>query len=93
LATVPSGGPLNIGGADGLCVDSEGRILVATLGIGGVTVFSPGGDLLGAICADDPMTTNMTLSADESMLYMTLASSGRLMIVENWVDVAGIKAP
>jgi gluconolactonase len=92
LATVPSGGPLNIGGADGLCVDRDGRILVATLGTGGVSVFSPVGDLMGMVPADDPMTTNMTLSADGDTLFVTLASSGRLMIVENWVDVAGIKS-
>jgi len=91
LATVPSGGPLNVGGADGLCVDSAGRILVATLGTGGVTVFSADGDLLGAIPADDPMTTNMTLSADESTLFVTLASSGRILAVENWLAAAGIR--
>jgi gluconolactonase len=90
LATVPSGGPLNIGGADGLCVDADGRILVATLGAGGVTVFSPQGELLGAIPSDDPMTTNMTLSQDERTLFMTLASSGRLVAIDNWLDVAGI---
>lgn len=84
LATVPSGGPLNIGGADGLCVDAGGRILVATLGTGGVTVFSPDGDLLGAIPGDDPMTTNMTLSPDQDSLYVTLASTGRLVAVSNW---------
>lgn len=84
FATVPSGGPLNIGGADGLCVDEQGRILVATLGAGGVTVFSPDGDLLGRIPADDPMTTNMTLSADGETLYITLASLGRLMVLDNW---------
>lgn len=93
LATVPSGGPLNVGGADGLCVDREGRILVATLGAGGVSVFSSRGDLLGVIPADDPMTTNMVLSADGETLYMTLASSGRLAIVENWMSVAGIASP
>jgi gluconolactonase len=93
LATVPSGGPLNVGGADGLCVDGNGRILVATLGTGGVSVFSPKGDLLGRIPADDPMTTNMTLSADGDTLYMTLASSGRLTMVENWLTVAGIASP
>jgi gluconolactonase len=90
LATVPSGGPLNVGGADGLCVDGDGRILVATLGAGGVTVFSPGGQLSGAIAADDPMTTNMTLTEDGETLYMTLASSGRLAAVDNWLDAAGI---
>lgn len=92
LATVPSGGPLNVGGADGLCVDSDGRILAATLGSGGVTVFSPDGDLLGAIPADDPLTTNMTLTADGATMYMTLASSGRLIAVENWLHVAEIAA-
>jgi len=92
LATVPSGGPLNVGGADGLCVDRTGRILVATLGVGGITIFSRAGDLLGAIPADDPMTTNLTLSADEETLYMTLASSGRLMVVDNWLEIAGIAA-
>ncbi|BBX41951.1 glconolactonase [Mycobacterium tuberculosis variant microti OV254] len=89
LATVPSGGPLNIGGADGLCVDAAGRILVATLGTGGVTVFSPTGELLGAIPADDPMTTNVAVSADGDTLFMTLASSGRLMMVENWRERLG----
>jgi gluconolactonase len=94
LATVPSGGPLNIGGADGLCVDARGQILVATLGAGGVTVFSPDGEFLGRIPADDPMTTNVALSADGETLYMTLASSGRLMIVDNWcAEIEGSSSP
>jgi gluconolactonase len=90
LATVPSGGPLNVGGADGMCVDEAGLILVATLGTGGVTVFSPGGELLGAIPADDPMTTNVALSTDGQTMFMTLASSGRLIAIRNWRDAAGI---
>jgi|SRR5690242_14653330 len=90
LATVPSGGPLNVGGADGLCVDPAGRILVATLGTGGITVFSATGELLGAIAADDPMTTNVALSADGQRLFMTLASTGRLVAVENWSEAAGL---
>lgn len=84
LATVPSGGPLNVGGADGLCIARDGTILVATLGAGGVTAFSPDGQLLGALTLDDPMTTNMTLSGDEATLYVTLASAGRLMAVDDW---------
>ena len=89
LATVPSGGPLNIGGADGLCVDAAGRIVVATLGTGGVTVIDSTGELLGAIPADDPMTTNVALSGDGDTLFMTLASSGRLVMVENWRERLG----
>ncbi|WP_396927858.1 SMP-30/gluconolactonase/LRE family protein [Mycolicibacterium sp.] len=84
LATVPSGGPLNVGGADGLCVASDGTIVVATLGAGGVTVLSATGQLVGAITTDDPMTTNVALSADEYTLYLTLASSGRLVAVDDW---------
>lgn len=84
LATVPSGGPLNVGGADGLCVSPDGIVLVATLGIGGVTAFAASGELLGAIPADDPMTTNISLSDDAETLYATLASSGRLLAVADW---------
>ncbi|MEB4212152.1 SMP-30/gluconolactonase/LRE family protein [Mycobacterium sp. 94-17] len=90
LATVPSGGPLNVGGADGVCVDGDGRVLVATLGTGGVTVFSATGEPLGAIPADDPLTTNVALSTDGETMLMTLASSGRLVAVDNWREVAGI---
>ena len=90
LATVPSGGPLNVGGADGVCVDEAGRILVATLGAGGVCVFSATGELLGAIPADDPMTTNVALSVDGQTMFITLASSGRLIAVEDWQDAARV---
>jgi gluconolactonase len=84
LATVPSGGPLNFGGADGLCVADDGTIVVATVGTGGVTAFSPDGELLGAIVVDDPMTTNAALSRDGRSLFITLASSGRLVVVDDW---------
>jgi len=81
---VPSGGPMNFGGADGLCVAGDGTIIVATVGTGGVTAFSPDGQLLGAIVADDPMTTNVALSRDGRSLFITLASSGRLIVVDDW---------
>lgn len=84
LATVPSGGPLNIGGADGVCVARDGTIIVATLGAGGVTAFTPTGELCGTLALDDPMTTNVTLSIDEVTLFITLASTGRLVAVDDW---------
>ena len=84
LATVPSGGPLNVGGADGLCVAADGTILAATLGAGGVTAFSPAGETLGALPLDDPMTTNATLGNGDRTLYLTLASSGRLVAIDSW---------
>ena len=86
LATVPSGGPLNVGGADGVAVDGDGRVIVATLGTGGVTVFSPAGDLLGAVPLDDPMTTNVAPGVDGETLYVTLASSGRLVAIDGWTE-------
>lgn len=90
LTTVPSGGALNVGGVDGVSTDPAGRVLVATLGTGGVTVFSPDGELLGTIPADDPMTTNVTVSADGQRLYMTLASTGHLVVIDDWPVAAGI---
>ena len=84
LATVPSGGPLNFGGADGCCVDDDGRIVVATLGTGGITVFSPDGELLGALRLDDPMTTNVTFDARNRALVITLASTGRVVVIDDW---------
>lgn len=87
LATVPTGGPLNIGGADGVCVADDGSIVVATLGAGGVTAFSAAGELLGAIPLDDPMTTNMTLDVTGETLFVTLASTGRLLAIEGWRSV------
>ncbi|HEY3669641.1 MAG TPA: SMP-30/gluconolactonase/LRE family protein [Acidimicrobiia bacterium] len=84
LATVPSGGPLNFGGADGCCVDDHGRIIVATLGTGGISVFSPAGELLAALPLDDPMTTNVAFDARNHALVITLASTGRLVAIDDW---------
>lgn len=87
LATVPSGGPMSYGGVDGLAVASDGVIIAATLGTGGVTVLSPDGEHLGALALDDPMTTNVAVSRDGSSLFVTLASSGRLVEVSAWRDL------
>jgi gluconolactonase len=84
FATVPSGGPMNFGGADGICVDGDGRVVVATLGTGGVTVFSPHGELLGALVLDDRMTTNAAFDAASGALMVTLATRGRVVVVDDW---------
>jgi gluconolactonase len=89
LQTVPSSGPMNVGGADGLCVDRDGRVVVATLGDGAATVISPDGALLGEIPLGDPVTTNVALSPDGATLYATLGSQGRLVAVDRWLDVVG----
>jgi gluconolactonase len=85
LCTVEGGGPLNMAGADGVCVDAEGRIIVATLGVGGVSVFDGNGRPLGSCPLDDPLTTNAALGPGDSTLYVTLGSSGRLVALDGWL--------
>jgi len=73
-----------MGGADGLCVDRAGNVIVATLGTGGVTVFDAGGTMLGAWPMDDPLTTNAAMSISGLSIFVTLASSGRLVELGPW---------
>jgi len=87
FATVPSGGPLGIGGADGVGVDPSGCVVVATLGAGGITVFDPDGELMLQVPADDPMTTNVVIDPERDRLVVTLASTGRLATLEGWHDL------
>jgi gluconolactonase len=84
LATVPSGGPMNFGGADGVCVDDAGRVIVATLGTGGVTVFSPAGELVGALVLDDRMTSNAVFDPATRSLFVTLGTRGTVVVVDDW---------
>ena len=86
LQTLPAGGPLAFGGADGLCIDPEGRIVAATLGIGGATVLDPGGAILGLVPLPDPLTTNGVGSPDGRTLIATLGSTGRVVAVDDWYD-------
>jgi gluconolactonase len=90
LATVPSGGPLNFGGCDSLCLDAAGNVIVATLGTGGVTVISPGGDIIAHVPLDDPMTTNACFGGpDRRTLFVTAASKGELFAFDDW-PVSGL---
>jgi gluconolactonase len=84
FATVPSGGPMNFGGADGVCVDAAGRVIVATLGTGGVTVFAPDGEFLGALVLDDRMTSNAVFDPTSRSLVVTLGSTGTVVVVDDW---------
>jgi gluconolactonase len=75
---------MNFGGADGVCVDDAGRVIVATLGTGGVTVFSPTGEQLGALVLDDRMTSNAVFDPASQSLYVTLGSTGTVVAVDDW---------
>jgi gluconolactonase len=93
FVTLDSGGPMNFGGADGLCVDPTGFVVVATLGSGGVSVFDPEGTLRLWIPTGDPMTTNVTIDVAGDRLLVTLATLGKVVAVEGWRDlVAGLCA-
>jgi gluconolactonase len=65
---------------DSLAVDGRGNIAVATIGIGGITVFDPDGAIVEVIDTGDPMTTNVCFGAgDLRTAYITCAGTGRLL--------------
>jgi gluconolactonase len=93
FATVDSGGPMNFGGADGVCVDPSGYVVVATLGSAGLSVYDPAGRLRLWIPTGDPMTTNASVDPWGDRLVVSLASTGRLVAVERWSSVlAAVRA-
>ena len=91
----PHGGRLvaGVGGYqrfDSLALDAEGRICVATLINGGITVISPDGRHVEHHPMPDPMTTNICFGgAGMKTAYITLSWTGRLVAVD-W-PVAGLR--
>jgi gluconolactonase len=84
----PHGGRLvaGLGGYqrfDSLAVDAEGRICVATLINGGITVIAPNGRHIEHHPMPDPLTTNICFGgADLKTAYITLSWTGRLVAVD-----------
>ncbi len=91
----PHGGRLvaGVGGYqrfDSLALDAEGRICVATLINGGITVISPDGRHVEHHPMPDPMTTNICFGgSDMRTAFITLSWTGRLVAVD-W-PVAGLR--
>src|SRR6266849_6714148 len=95
----PGGGPegavvvAGMGGYqrfDSLAVQEDGRICVATLINGGITVISPDGRHVEHHPMPDPMTTNICFGGpDRKTAYITLSWTGRLVAVD-W-PVAGLR--
>lgn len=91
----PHGGRLVVGVGgyqrfDSLAVDAEGRICVATLINGGITVISPDGRHVEHHPMPDPMTTNICFGGPGlRTAFITLSWTGRLVAVD-W-PVAGLK--
>ena len=68
---------------DSLAVDGDGNVCVATLVNGGISVVSPGGDLIDFVETGDVLTTNICFGGpDLRTAYITLSSSGRLVKTE-----------
>jgi gluconolactonase len=71
---------------DSLAVQADGRICVATLINGGITVISPDGRHVEHRAMPDPMTTNICFGGpDMKTAYITLSWTGRLVAVD-WPD-------
>jgi gluconolactonase len=84
----PHGGRLiaGVGGYqrfDSLAVDAEGRICVATLINGGITVISPDGRQVEHHPMPDPLTTNICFGGpDLKTAFITLSWTGQLVAVD-----------
>jgi gluconolactonase len=65
---------------DSLAVDAAGRVCVATLVVGGISVVAPSGGLVGFVPVDDRITTNVCFDpGDPTTVWVTAASTGRLL--------------
>ncbi len=75
---------------DSLALQEDGRICVATLINGGITVISPDGRHIEHHPMPDPMTTNICFGGPAmKTAYITLSWTGRLVAVD-W-PVAGLR--
>ena len=66
---------------DSLAVEESGKVCVATIGPGGVTVIDPDtGEVEHVAVGDDPLTTNICFGGDAMRTaYITLSTTGRLI--------------
>ena len=68
---------------DSLALEENGNICVATLVRGGISVFSPKGELLEFHEAPEPYCTNICFGGpDLKTAYITLSGTGRLIAVD-----------
>jgi gluconolactonase len=71
--------PGGLQGFDSLAVDAEGNVCVATLVTGGISVFSPEGELVEFVEVGDLLPTNICFGGDDlRTAYVTLSATGRL---------------
>ena len=70
---------------DSLAIDSLGRICIATLIDGGVTILDPTSERVDFIPMPDRLTTNICFGGNQlKTAYITLSSSGQLVSIP-WI--------
>ncbi len=70
-----------VSGPDGLAMDRQGRLYVAHASLGCVFVHAPNGECIARILSPvGPTCTNLTLSADETRLFITESSSATILV-------------
>jgi gluconolactonase len=68
---------------DSMAVEANGNVCVGTLVRGGVTVFSPEGDLVEFWEASEPYCTNICFGGEDMRTaFVTLGGSGTLLVVD-----------
>lgn len=68
---------------DSLAVDADGRICVATIHNGGITIVPPDGGAAAHVPTPDPVTTNIAFGGEGlRTAFITLSMSGRLVSTE-----------
>jgi gluconolactonase len=68
---------------DSLAVEASGNVCVATLIHGGITVISPGGDVIEHVPLPDLFVTNICFGGPGlRTAYVTLSNSGRLVALD-----------
>jgi len=76
---------------DSMALDALGRLCVATLIHGGITVIAADGSASEHIALPDRYTTNICFGGnDMRTAFVTLSGSGRLIAIEDW-PVAGLR--
>jgi gluconolactonase len=77
------GGPGGFQRFDSFALEANGNICVATLVTGGITVFSPAGEILEFHKASEPYCTNICFGGpDLKTAYITLSGYGTLVAVD-----------
>lgn len=68
---------------DSLAVERDGRICIATIANGGITVATPDGKSVEHVEMPDPLTTNICFGGpDLRTAYITLSSTGKLVAAD-----------